>query len=148
MAQSSRTNQGPTAQVSTPPRTCMFWAAGTCTMTAEQCEYAHNLYPVIVERSSPQGRKLAACNYGADCWWPREVCSFSHDTNEEKASEKRERLRILADEREWHASLRYTCKRCKKMFDEVQDVVEHCRTAHHQSFAPRWQESRDWRRKQ
>jgi DNA replication initiation complex subunit (GINS family) len=73
------------------------------------------------------------------------VCGFSHDIFEDRASGKMANAEILAEEREWYPTLSYMCKQCRESFDEVQDVVEHCRTAH--SSAPRWLQDTNWRQR-
>ena len=70
--------------------TCRHWIENTCTYAEPDRHDAHHLFPVIAERNARKGYKLIPCKYGHDCWWPRDVCGYSHDgtavetaTNEE-----------------------------------------------------------------
>ena len=106
--------------------TCKFWTDGNCTKAAEECKHAHHLFPVTVHRAVGKGYKAASCKYSEGCWWPRDMCGFSHG-DDEVATEKTDNL---ANGRHWYAVMSYVCKICDRSFAEIGQVVEHCRTVH------------------
>ena len=119
-------DDSPDARNDRKVRTCVHWTNGSRIKTDKECEYAHHLFPTIVYRAVDKGYKAVPCKYSDNCWWPRDICGWSHGDDEAAAA----LFNKLDQEKGWSAVMSYVCKKCTTSFDELEQVVEHCRTSH------------------
>lgn len=117
--------------------TCFKWTEGKCG-SAKDCTRAHYFFPTLVHRAHRSSHKMISCakqdqKVGLPCFWPGDICGFSHQTLEVRAEDKRGMLKDLVRDQLWEDGMWLKCKQCgfalivdDSQHPTVEAMFQHC----------------------